>query len=82
MLINLIAISACGADKYFAQKKMWRIPEKSLIAVCILGGAVGMLIGMFVFNHKRRKPKFYIGVPLIALAHLVSVLVLYFKGVI
>ena len=37
---------------------MWRIPEKTLLSFGILGGGLGGLIGMTLFHHKTRVPKF------------------------
>lgn len=70
LLFYLLIINALGfvimlADKRRAQKKLWRIPESTLLTVAILGGSVGSLAGMRIFHHKTRKPKFYIGIPLI-----------------
>lgn len=70
LLFYLLTINALGllvmlADKRKAQKKLWRIPESTLLTLAILGGSPGVLLGMRLFQHKTRKPKFYLGVPLI-----------------
>ncbi|NRT33670.1 uncharacterized membrane protein YsdA (DUF1294 family) [Clostridium beijerinckii] len=54
-------------DKQRAIHKEWRIPEKNLIGISILGGSIGMLIGMSSFRHKTKHKKFTIGVPFILL---------------
>ena len=66
IVINMIAFIAYGVDKHRAIAKKWRIPEATLIMLALIGGAPGALIGMFVFRHKTKKPKFYITVPLLA----------------
>ena len=76
ILFYLLTINAAGfvimlADKRKAQKNQWRIPEATLITVALLGGSVGSLAGMRLFRHKTRKPKFYIGIPLILAAQLI-----------
>ena len=76
ILFYLLTINAVGfvimlADKRKAQKNQWRIPEATLITVALLGGSVGSLAGMRLFHHKTRKPKFYIGIPLILAAQLI-----------
>ena len=68
MLIYLVLINAAGflfklTDKYRAKKDMWRIPENTLLGIALLGGSVGSLLGMQIFHHKTRKPKFSIGIP-------------------
>ena len=65
IIINMIAFIAYGIDKHKAIIKKWRTPEALLIFLALIGGAPGALIGMFVFRHKTRKPKFFITVPLL-----------------
>ena len=70
LLLYLLIINALGllimlADKEKAKKHLWRIPESTLLTVAALGGSVGCYAGMRLFHHKTRKPKFYIGVPVI-----------------
>lgn len=59
-----------GIDKYKAIHRKWRIPETSLFVLAFLGGPVGGFIGMFIFRHKIRKPKFYFLFTLAFLLHL------------
>lgn len=76
LLFYLVTINALGflimlADKEKAKKRLWRIPEATLLAVAALGGSIGCLAGMKVFHHKTRKPKFYIGIPVILALQLI-----------
>lgn len=76
LLFYLITINALGflimlADKEKAKKRLWRIPEATLLTVAALGGSIGCLAGMKVFHHKTRKPKFYIGIPVILALQLI-----------
>ena len=66
-LINLTAFSIYGIDKYRAKHRQWRIPEATLLLSAALGGSVGALLGMRLFHHKTKKPRFFIGVPAILL---------------
>lgn len=61
-------------DKSKSIKGKWRIPEKSLLVISILGGALGIIAGMLLCRHKTRKPLFYIGVPVIYLIHRILVM--------
>ena len=84
VLICLLLINAAGllvmlADKKKAPKNLWRIPEATLLTVAALGGSIGVLAGMYLFHHKTRKPKFFIGVPLILTVQLIAVLLLWGK---
>ena len=81
LLFYLVTINALGflimlADKEKAKKRLWRIPEATLLTVAALGGSIGCLVGMKVFHHKTRKPKFYIGIPVtLALQLILGVIV-------
>lgn len=70
LLVYLIIINALGfllmhSDKQRAKKKMWRHPESALLCTALIGGSIGVLMGMEIFRHKTKKPRFYVGVPLI-----------------
>lgn len=70
MLIYLLAVNALGLfimhyDKYLAKNNLWRIPEKTLMGIAVIGGSLGCLLGMYSARHKTRKPKFAVGIPLI-----------------
>nr|WP_276321072.1 DUF1294 domain-containing protein [Helicobacter pylori] len=54
-------------DKNSADQKMWRIPEKALWVLSLLGGSVGFLVAMVVSRHKILKPEFKYGVSFICL---------------
>lgn len=65
LIINALGLLIMLADKEKAKKHLWRIPESTLLTVAVLGGSIGCYAGMRLFHHKTRKPKFYIGVPVI-----------------
>ena len=50
-------------DKYFAKNNMYRISEKNLFFIAIIGGSIGSIIGMYQFRHKHRQ--FTTGLPFI-----------------
>lgn len=77
IVINLVAFIACGVDKRAAVQKKWRIPERLLLGLAIAGGSVGMLLGMFVFRHKTKTPKFIITVPVVLVAEAVFLVLAY-----
>ena len=54
VLVNVIAFTVYGADKRRAQKDRWRVPERTLFLLAVLGGSIGALLGMRVFRHKTR----------------------------
>lgn len=49
-----------GLDKKKAQQHKWRIPEKKLQTLGLIGGGLGGFLGMYLFNHKSSKLKFKI----------------------
>ena len=70
LAVNGIVFVLYGIDKYKAKHKLWRIPEATLIGAAVFG-VIGALLGMKVFHHKTKKPKFYITVPVILVLELV-----------
>ena len=62
------------ADKYKAMKKVWRIPEATLLGLAAIGGSLGAWLGMVLFRHKTRHPKFYLGIPVLMLLHITLLL--------
>lgn len=69
VLANVIGFAIMGFDKWRAINNAWRVPEKTLLGIAAIGGAVGVLAGMRVFRHKTRKPLFSFGVPALILVH-------------
>ena len=65
LTVNALAFLLMLIDKQKAKKHLWRIPEATLMLSAAIGGSIGALLGMYTFRHKTRKPKFYIGIPLI-----------------
>ena len=71
--INLIAFIIYGIDKRRAIKNRYRVPEKTLLALAFLGGALGAVLGMYTFRHKTRKLKFTVLVPVFLIVHIIIV---------
>ena len=69
-VINLLTFIVYGADKRRARRGKWRVPEKTLFLLPLLGGSVGALLGMRVFHHKTKHWYFVWGIPAILLAQL------------
>ncbi len=70
--INVIAFIAFGWDKRLAETHQRRIPERTLLALALFGGALGALIGQQVFRHKTQKQPFRTLLCLCALANVVA----------
>ena len=55
IIINLIGFLIMYIDKQKAKKGNWRIPEKTIFLVTLLGGGIGTISGMYAFRHKTQK---------------------------
>ena len=60
LLINLLLFLLMGIDKRAAKRKKWRIPERRLLTLGIIGGGIGGILGMLVFHHKTHRIYFTI----------------------
>lgn len=76
--INVIAFLAMGIDKWKAKRNAWRIPEQTLLSLVVLGGGIGGIAGMYTFRHKTKKPRFFIGFPLILIIEIAVAIYLIF----
>lgn len=77
IIINLISFVIYGVDKNKAKKRLWRIPEATLLGLALIGGSVGAYIGMKSFHHKTKHIKFYLGVPIIFLLQVIVYVITY-----
>lgn len=68
--MNLAGFISMGLDKSRAKRGEWRIPERTLFLIAVLGGSLGSVLGMQVFRHKTRHKQFVIGMPVILLLQL------------
>ena len=73
LIVNAVAFLLMLVDKQKARKKLWRIPESTLLLSAAIGGSVGALAGMYTFRHKTRHPKFTLGVPAILAVQILGV---------
>jgi uncharacterized membrane protein YsdA (DUF1294 family) len=67
------------ADKFKARKKLWRIPEATLMTVAALGGSIGSLLGMYTFRHKTKHIKFTLGIPVILVIQIFAAVYLIYR---
>ena len=71
-LINLLTFVFYGVDKRRAKKGAWRISEKTLLLLPLLGGSIGGILGMQVFRHKTKHWYFQFGVPAVLVLQLAA----------
>ena len=74
--VNITAFILYGADKKKAKRGQWRIPEKTLLGIAVIGGSAGAILGMFLFRHKTKHWYFRYGLPAILIVQLALVYVL------
>lgn len=79
LIINLIGYGIMWYDKICAQIGAWRVKEKTLLIISLIGGSIGILIGMFQFRHKTRHIKFKYGIPFIIFIQVLLIMAFMFK---
>ncbi len=76
LVMNAVGFAVMGMDKYKAIKGRWRVPEKTLFLLSMLGGSVGTWAGMYAFRHKTKHWYFVIGMPAILFLQIALVIYL------
>lgn len=74
-VINIIGFIIVAIDKYKARKGLWRIPEKTLFLMAVLGGCIGVFVSMLLFRHKTKHLRFMVGIPAI---FIIQILIAYY----
>jgi len=64
-IVNIISFVIYFIDKKLAIKHRYRIPERILIMLSIIGGSIGSLLSMMFFHHKTKHMKFIILNPIL-----------------
>ena len=59
LLLSLLTFAVYGIDKRRARQGAWRVPEKTLLLLSLLGGALGGITAMRCFRHKTKHWCFY-----------------------
>ena len=76
LIINALGFLLMLADKHKARKKLWRIPEATLMAIALIGGSVGSLVGMYTARHKTKHLKFSLGIPVILVLQIIGLMLI------
>ena len=74
IIINIIGFLVMYIDKQKAKKGKWRIPEKTIFIITVLGGGIGTTAGMYTFRHKTQKIAFVIGFPFITTLEIITII--------
>lgn len=79
VLLNLISLIAFGYDKKMAVTGGWRISEKRLFFLALMGGALGIFLGMKAFRHKTKQLLFSYGMPALVMLNMIIIYLLFLK---
>ena len=79
-IMSVVGFVSMGVDKNRAKKDKWRIPEKTLFLIALLGGSLGSVLGMQVFRHKTKHWYFAVFMPMILLVQIGLVVWLFVKA--
>ena len=77
LVVTVATFAVYGWDKLCAKRGMWRVPEKILLLLALLGGSVGAMAAMAIFRHKTMHLKFRYGVPLILILQIAGLIYLH-----
>jgi uncharacterized membrane protein YsdA (DUF1294 family) len=68
--LNIVGFFLMGIDKKQAIKDKYRIPNKIIMGMAILGGPIGIFMGIVVFFHKSLMPRFKLQIGAFLTIHL------------
>lgn len=74
LVFSCLCFAMYGYDKWRAKREGWRVPEKTLQWLALLGGWPGAWLGQQVFRHKTRKRVFQAVFWCIVAVHLLGML--------
>ena len=80
LFMNLLGYLSMWSDKKRAIKGKYRISEKKLFLIAILGGSMGSFLGMNHFRHKTKHWYFKYGLPLILMIQIIVVGAIIYYG--
>ena len=69
LALNLLTLALFWWDKRCAIERRWRVPESTLLTLCLIGGSLGAKTGQGIFRHKTRKEPFRTSLNAIAVLH-------------
>ena len=76
VLINIVLYVTMVIDKKKAIKDQWRIPEKNMFILAVLGGGLGGLCAMVFKRHKNRHLDFIMVFTMTSILHMVAAFLL------
>jgi uncharacterized membrane protein YsdA (DUF1294 family) len=77
LAITVVTFLTYGYDKSIAGSKRTRVPEAVLLALTLMGGTIGAILGMLVFRHKTAKRSFQVKLGLVIIVQVLLVTAYY-----
>lgn len=80
--INLLSYYLMWKDKRAAKRLTWRIPEKNLFLLALIGASAGIYLGtQYPLYHKSSKWAFRTGIPIIFILQIILVSIFFYPCV-
>ena len=79
LVINILTFLIMWWDKHEAKLGDWRVSERFLFLLVLLGGGIGGVAGMYTFRHKTKKWYFKFGFPAILIIEIIIFVYYLFK---
>ena len=76
--MNIVTFVTFWIDKNLSKHNQSRVSESTLVLMSALGGAAGGLAAMYLFRHKTRHAKFFLGLPAMLLIHMIIAFLIIF----
>lgn len=76
LMLGVVSFAVYGFDKRAARRGDWRVTERSMHGIDVIGGIAGGLLAQLVFRHKTRKQSFATATAVITVAHSVGLTLL------
>ena len=76
ILINIVLYVTMVIDKKRAIKDQWRVPEKNMFILAVLGGGLGGLCAMVFKRHKNRHLDFIMVFTITSILHMLAAFLL------
>ena len=73
LAINIIGFFVMVIDKNKAKKGTYRISEKFIFILSLIGGSLGGYIGMYTVRHKTKHLKFTVGIPITIIINIICI---------
>ena len=80
IVVSAVSVLACVYDKMISKQNRaeLRVPEKTLMALSVLGGSLAMYISMQIVHHKTQHKRFMIGIPVIMALQIIGIIIYFY----